>query len=315
MAKLVIQRLAMGVLTILVISVIVFAGTEILPGDVVTAVLGQGASNVDVSAIRQQMHLDQPAAERYLTWLFALVTGDLGKSLASDVPISDLIGIRLPYTLRLAGATAILAVPLSVIMGLCAAMRAGSWFDRTISSATVVFLSGPEFLIGTLLVLVFAVQLRWFPAISFSSEPVGLMDHVRSMALPVLTLTAAIAAPMTRMTRSALLTVLTSPPMEMAILKGLSRRYIVLVHALPNALPPIITVIALNLAYLVTGVVIVEVVFNYPGMGKLLIDAVGARDIPVVQACAMIFCLAFVTLNLGADLLALAVNPKRRYPK
>lgn len=315
MIRLLAQRVATGLLTILAISLVVFAGTEILPGDVVTAVLGQGAANVDVAAIRQQLNLDRPVPERYVTWLFSLASGDLGKSLGSGQSIATMIGERLPYTLRLAGVTALVAVPISVVLGLLAAMRAGSWFDRLTSGATMVFLSGPEFLVGTLLVILFAVNLRWLPAVSFASEPQGFVDHFRSMTLPVLTLTVAVIAPMARMTRSALLTALTSPAIEMAILKGMPRARIVLLHALPIALPPIITVIALNLAYLVTGVVIVEVVFNYPGMAKLLVDAVGTRDIPVVQACAMIFCFAFVALNLTADLLALVANPRRRYPR
>ena len=315
MLQLLTHRLAHGLVTLLAISVIVFVGTQILPGDVVQAVLGQGASQVDVSAIRQQLGLDRPAPVRYLEWLVRLLQGDLGRSLATGRAIIEPISERLPYTLALAGCTAAVAVPLSVFLGLLAATFSGSWLDRVISAATVVFLSGPEFLLGTLLVIVFAVKLRWLPAVSHASEPVSLVDHLRSMALPVMTLAAAVTPAMTRMTRSAIMTVLTSQATEMAILKGLPRGRVILRHALPNALPPIITVVALNLAYLVTGVVVVEVVFNYPGLAKLLVDAVGTRDIPVVQACAMIFCTAYVLLNLGSDMLALAANPRRRYPK
>ena len=316
MVRLLAERFAFGLLTLLVISLIVFVGTEILPGDVVEAVLGQGAREVDVAAIRRQLGLDRPAPERYLQWLTALITGDLGgRSIASGRAIADIVSERLPQTLALASATAAVAVPLSLCLGLIAALRPGSWIDRGITTATVVLLSAPEFLLGTVLVIFFAVRLRWLPAVSYASEPTVFFDHFRSMALPVMTLTAAVIAPMTRMTRSAMLSVLASPAIEMAVLKGLSRSRIILRHAFKNALPPIITVIALNLGYLVTGVVVVEVIFNYPGLAKVLAEAVGARDIPVVQTCAMIFCSAYVVLNLAADMLALAANPRRRYPK
>lgn len=315
MFKLFLQRVGWGLTTLLAISLIVFAGTQFLPGDVVQAVLGQGASQVDVVAIRRQLGLDVPAPERYVSWLFGLLRGDLGKSLATGLSIADSIAERLPYTLLLAGCTAALSVPIAVGLGLVAAAAPRSALDRIISTMTVVFLSGPEFLVGTLLVVVFAVKLRWLPAISYAYPPTTIGDHLRSITLPVLTLAGVVVPPMTRMTRSAVISVMNSPAIEMATFKGLTRRHIVLRHALPNALPPIITVVALNLAYLVTGVLVVEAVFNYPGLAKLLVDAVSYRDIPVVQACAMVFCAVYVSLNVTADLLALAANPKRRYPR
>ncbi|MGE3148478.1 MAG: ABC transporter permease [Pseudorhodoplanes sp.] len=315
MLRLLVERLLLGIVILLGVSVIVFVITMILPGDVAQAILEQGAAGVDLNELREQLGLNQPAPLRYFGWLGNLLTGNFGKSLATGRDISALVAERLPYTLALAGWTALIAVPISVMLGLLTATFQGSWLDRSISSSAIVLLSAPEFLFGTFLVIVFAVKLRWLPAISFSSEPVSAYDYLRGLTLPVATLVAACFASLCRMSRSAILGVLASPAIEVAILKGLPRRRVIWRHALPNALPPIITVIALNLAYMIGGVVVVEVVFNYPGLGKLLVDAVAYRDVPLVQFCAMFFCLAYVLLNLMADVLALLANPRRRYPK
>lgn len=315
MAGLIAHRILLGLITIWVISVLVFAGTELLPGDVAEAVLGQSATPEAVQAIRESMGLDRPAPVRYVEWLSALLTGDLGTSLASGRPIIDFILDRLGRTLLLAALTAAFAVPLALTLGLIAAAYPDSVYDRGISIGTLCFISVPEFFIAVLLVIVLSVKLGWFPAIANVSDDAPFVQKLHALALPIMTLTAAILAHMARMTRAAVRNVLGSSYIEMAILKGVPRRRIIVCHALPNALAPIINVVALNLAYLVSGMLIVEVVFAYPGIGKLMVDAVTSRDIPLVQASAMIFCTTYVGLNLLADVLSLLANPRLRFPK
>jgi len=309
------RRMALGLFTLLLVSLLVFAGTEILPGDVAEAVLGQSATPETVAVIRRELNLDQPAPVRYGDWLLGFVTGDLGRSLASGLPITEIMAPRLAQTLTLGAATAMLAVPLSLALGLLAAMRPGTRFDRTVNTGTILATSTPEFLVATLLVLVFSVKLRWFPAMSYLWEGAGFAERIEALALPVMTLMAMVLAPMTRMTRSAVLDVMTSPAIEMALLKGVPRRRLIVRHALPNALGPIVNVIAMNLAYLVSGVVVVEVVFSYPGVAKLMVDAVATRDLPLVQVCAMFFCLVYVALNLAADVVSMIANPRLRHPR
>jgi peptide/nickel transport system permease protein len=321
-ASLLIRRLLFGIGTLWVTSILVFAGTEILPGDVVEVVLGQAATPESVAAIRKSMSLDQPAHIRYVRWLTGAMQGDFGRSLAGDVagtaesgrPVSGLIGERLPNSLLLAATTAALAVPLALLTGLLSAMFPGGIFDRFVSIAALCVISVPEFFIGSLLVMLFAVALGWLPAIAYLSDSQTPLETLRAIALPVLTLTAAVFAHMARMTRAALLSVLRSPYVETAILKGATRWRVVFRHALVNATGPIANVVALNLAYLVGGVVIVESVFAYPGMAKLMVDSVSARDIPVVQGCALIYCAVYVCLNLIADVVSIVANPRLRSP-
>ena len=311
----VVRRLGLGVITLWVVSVLVFAGTELLPGDVAEAILGQSATPEAVAAIREQLNLDRPAVVRYLDWLGNLLRGDLGMSLAADLPISEMISGRLKNTLILAALTAALAVPLSVALGLAAAMFPGGRVDRFVTVSTLFLLSVPEFFIAATLVLIFAVHLHWLPAITYATEYESLWQLVKSLALPILTLTTSVVAHMARMTRAAIINVMTSPYIEMAILKGVPRARIVLRHALLNAVGPVVNVVALNLAYLIGGVTIVETVFSYPGLAKLMVDAVARRDMPLVQACAMIFCSAYIILILIADVLAILANPRLRHAK
>jgi len=311
----VLRRLGMGVVTLWVVSVLVFAGTEILPGDVAEAILGQSATPEAVAAIREQLNLDRPAVVRYMDWLTNLLRGDLGISLAANLPISEMISGRLKNTLILAALTAALAVPLSLAMGLAAAMFPGGRIDRFVTVSTLFLLSVPEFFIAATLVLIFAVHLQWLPAITYATEYDSVWQLAKSLALPILTLTTSVIAHMARMTRAAILNVMTSPYVEMAILKGVPRRRIVLRHALLNAVGPVVNVVALNLAYLIGGVTIVETVFAYPGLARLMVDAVSRRDMPLVQACAMIFCSAYILLILIADLLAIFANPRLRHSK
>lgn len=311
----VLRRLGLGVITLWVVSLLVFAGTEILPGDVAEAILGQSATPEAVAAIRAELNLDRPAVVRYFEWLGNFLRGDLGMSLSAEMPITDLISDRLRNTLMLAGLTAAFSIPLALAMGLAAAMFPGGRVDRLVTVSTLFLLSVPEFFIAATLVLIFAVHLKWLPAITYVTEQESPWLLVKSLALPILTLTTSVVAHMARMTRAAVINVMTSPYIEMAILKGVPRARIVLRHALRNAVGPVVNVVALNLAYLVSGVVIVETVFAYPGLAKLMVDAVSRRDMPLVQACAMIFCTAYILLILVADVLAILANPRLRQPK
>jgi peptide/nickel transport system permease protein len=315
MLALIVRRLCFGFVTLWVISLLVFAATEILPGDVATAILGNQTTEEARAALIAELGLDRPAHERYLAWLGGFLKGDLGNSLATETPVARIVGLRVTNTLILALVTAILAVPLSLGLGLLAAAHPNSAFDKSLIVGSLLVISLPEFVVGLLLALVLAVRLRLLPTIVTSPDFHSLTGLVRALALPALTLLASVQAHMIRMTRAAVLDTMRRPYIEMALLKGASKARIILRHALPNALAPIVNVVALNLGYLVSGVVIVEVVFTYPGLGRLMVDAVSARDIPIVQATAMIFCAVYVFLTLAADILTVLANPRLRHAK
>ena len=313
--RLIAQRLALGIGTLFVVSVLIFAGTQLLPGDVAQAILGQSATPEAVAAIRKDLKLDRPAVVRYFDWLGHSLEGDLGTSLANREPITQMISGRLGNTLFLASMAALVAVPVAILLGLIAARFRETWLDKTISIVTLSAISMPEFFIGYILIFVFAVKLFWAPSIASVYEGMGIGEKLAAVALPVATLALVVIAHMMRMTRAAVINVMASPYIEMAELKGVSRSRIIFRHALPNALSPIINVVVLNLAYLVVGVVVVEVVFVYPGMGQLMVDAVSKRDVPVVQACGLIFAATYVLLNLTADILSIVANPRLRHPR
>ena len=309
------RRLLIGVFILLIVSVLVFAGTEILPGDVATAILGQSATPELVALIRERLGLDDPVYLRYLHWLGGLVTGNLGTSLVNGADLGGEVGVRLFNTFFLAILTASVAVPLSIVLGLLSALKPNGALDRTISTVTLALISLPEFLTAIILVTLFAVTWKFFPAIVNIRSGDGLIDIMRALVLPVATLVCAVLAHMVRMTRTVVLNVLTSPPIEMALLKGVPRWRILIVHALPNALAPIVNVIALNLAYLIAGIVVIETLFNVLGLGRFTVESVQNRDIPAVQVCAMIFCAVYVLLNLLADVISIIANPRLRHPK
>jgi len=314
MAKLLVSRIAMAVLTLFIVSIVVFAITNLLPGDAAEESLGQAATPETVAALRAQFGLDQPAPVRYARWLTHIVQGDAGVSLVSGQAITELIGKRLPNSLVLAGATALVSVPLALTLGILSAMYRGSLFDRGMNMLAVSLVSVPEFLIATLAVLLFAVKLRWLSALSHTADIATLGQFLRAYAMPVFTLCCVIVAQMARMTRAAVIDQLRAPYVEMARLKGAGPVRIVLSHALPNAVGPIANAVALSLSYLLGGVLIVESIFNYPGIANLMIDAVTTRDIPLVQACSLIFCSAYLLLVMLADICAIASNPRLRNP-
>ncbi len=377
-ASMALKRLGLGLLTLLVVSVIIFSAVEMLPGDLAQEILGQAATPETVAAFRKELGLDQPPVTRYFDWLGGAVQGDFGTSLASKREISDLMSSRLGNTLFLASFAAVLSVPISIVLGLLAALYRNTWFDRMINVLTLSSISFPEFFVAYILILMLAVGypfgLVWvlgliglwflmeglgsfragqkigrsfsvlpaafilvgaglianvvfgwwqpqmdgvtaFPSISNIAPGTPFWERVERSFLPALTLTLVVTAHMMRMTRAAIINLLASPYIEMARLKGMNPWRVIVTHALPNALAPIINVVALNLAYLITGVVVVEVVFVYPGLGQLMVDSVTKRDITVVQACCLIFAATYILLNLLADVLAIATNPRLLHPK
>lgn len=305
----------------LLVSILIFIGTSVLPGDVANIILGQMATPESLAELRSKLGLDRPAYIRYFMWLGDMATGDLGISKAGSgaatigTPISELIAPRLTNTLRMTAIVAIIAIPLSLSLGLLAAMYPGSRLDRAITFTTLGLISVPEFLVATFLVLVLAVHMDLLPATAYISGRETGLKLLKALALPTLTLVIVASSQIMRMTRATVLNVLSSPYIEMAILKGVPRKRIILRHALFNAVGPIVNVIALNLAYLVSGVVIVETVFSYPGLAKLMVDAVQTRDLPLVQACAMIFCATYILLIFIADMASILSNPRLRHPK
>lgn len=308
--KLVLQRLGLSGLMLFILSLLIFFAVEALPGDLAEEILGQTATLETLAHFRKELGLDLPPHERYLNWLGGIVTGDMGRSLANQREISELIGVRLWNTAFLALVAAVIAVPIALGLGILAAMYRNTFFDRFINVFALASVSSPEFFIAYILIAVFAVRLGLFPVIANIGPELGLWSHVYRLLLPALTLTLVVLAHMMRMTRASIINLLASDYIEMARLKGLSRGRVIFFHAMPNALAPIINVVALNLAYLITGVVIVEVVFVYPGLGQLLVDSVSKRDLPVVQVCTLIFAIAYILFNLSADVFAIITNPR-----
>ncbi|KRP60635.1 ABC transporter permease [Pseudomonas orientalis] len=306
------RRFGAGIVTLLIVSMVVFAITAVLPGDAAQQALGQFATPEQVAALRLKLGLDQPGVLRYLHWLMSLLSGDMGVSVSNAMPVGELMAGRVPNTLMLAGATALVSVPVALVLGIGSAMGRGGRIDSCLSFVTLAMVAVPEFLVATLAVLIFAVNLGWLSALSYASDITSPLQFMRTYALPVMTLCCVIVAQMARMTRAAVIDQLDSPYVEMARLKGVSPIRIVLRHALPNAIGPIANAIALSLSYLLGGVVIVETIFNYPGIASLMVDAVTNRDMALVQACTMLFCAAYLSLVLLADLCAILSNPRLR---
>ena len=311
----VLKRLGLGLITLFVISILIFGAVELLPGDIAQAVLGMGATEDNLAALREQLGLNQPAPIRYFHWLLGALTGDFGVSLITQTPVGEVIGPRFANTLFLAAYAAIIAVPVAILLGIVVALLRNTLFDRVANIATLTSISSPEFFLGYILILYLAVKGQYFPAIAKLNEGMSFFELLNRTFLPALTMVLVVVAHMMRMTRAAIINLLASPYIEMARVKGMPAWKVVVKHALPNAWAPIINVVALNLAYLITGVVLVEVVFVYPGIGQLLVDSVTKRDFTVVQACCLIFAATFILLNLAADVGAILTNPRLRYKK
>ena len=315
LARLVSRRILIGALNLVGVSALIFIGTEILPGDVAQAILGRSATPEALANIRAELGLERPALIRYLHWLGGILQGDLGVSLANQQNIGEMLTGRLGNTFFLASVAAAIAVPLAIFLGILAVRFRDRWADRLLSMSTLAAISLPEFFIGYFLILFFSIKLGWLPSLSQIYEGQSIGDKIAAVILPAMTLVLVVLAHMMRMTRAAVISVMSAPYIEMAKLKGATPLRVIFRHAFPNAIAPIINVIVVNLAYLVVGVVVVEVIFVYPGMGQLMVDHVAKRDVPVVQACGLIFAATYILLNLTADLIAIIANPRLRYPR
>jgi peptide/nickel transport system permease protein len=310
--NLLLKRLGISLVTLLLVSAVVFLITNLLPGDPVQEMLGQAATPEVVEALRTKLGLNQPAYIRYMNWLGSLLSGDPGVSLANNMPVAELVSDRLPRSLMLAGITTLVAVPFALFVGILAASYSDTRVDHFISTIVMFVVAVPEFLIATIAVLIFSVHLGWLSAVSYAPQDPTLQEFIATYALPVMTLSLVLVGQMSRMTRAALIEQMQQPYVEMAILKGASHSRLVLRHALPNAVGPIANAVALSLSYLMGGVVIVEVIFNYPGIASLMVDSVTNRDFPLLQACAMLFCTGYLILVFMADICAILSNPKLR---
>ena len=265
-----------------------------------------------IAALRHEMGLDRPAHERYASWLGGMIKGDPGQSLVANMPVSQVISTRLPNSLLLAALTALVAVPVALSIGIGSAMNRGGRIDRALNISTLSMVAVPEFLVATLAVLIFSVKLRWLPSIALASDDMSWSEYLRGAAMPIFTLSIIVIAQMARMTRAAVIDQMDRPYVEMAVLKGVAPVRVVLRHIMPNAIAPIVNAMALSLSYLLGGAIIVETIFNYPGLASLMVNAVTSRDMPLLQACAMIFCAAYLILMLIADVTAILANPRLR---
>ena len=314
-ATLIAQRIALGVVLLFAVSVLIFAGTQILPGDVAQSILGNQATPEALANLRKELGLNDPAIVRYFAWLGGVLTGDLGTALTTRQDIATTLMPRLWNTLFLAFWAAVVSVPLAIILGLLAVRYRNGPIDKAISGFALASTSLPEFFVGYLLIFFVAVKLQWFPSISTVYDGMPLLSKLQAIVLPATVLVLVVLAHMMRMTRAAILNVMQSAYIETAELKGLSAFDIIRKHAFPNAIAPIVNVVMLNLAFLVVGVVVVEVIFVYPGLGQYLVDHVAKRDVPVVQAVGLIFAAVYISLNIIADITAILANPRLRHPK
>jgi peptide/nickel transport system permease protein len=312
--KLILIRIGLGVLTLLLVSVVVFAATQALPGDTARAILGkEAADKARYEALREQLGLNRPMTAQYLSWLGNVVTGDLGNSLVQDEPVTTLLSRRVQNTFVLVFIAALLSVPLSLFLGSLTALRRDSKFDVTVTVGSLSLAALPEFVIGILLIMLFATQVfTWLPAVSRVDPSLPIYQQLELFILPAVTLTLAVAPYITRILRASTIEVLESEYVMMARLKGLPERLVLNRHAVPNALAPALQVTALNLAWLAGGVVVVEYLFTFPGIGSLLVDSVANRDMPMVQAICLIIAAVYVLANLTADILTILVSPRLR---
>jgi peptide/nickel transport system permease protein len=313
LARLIARRLALGVLTLFLISLVVFGAVLALPGDAATAILGRQATPERIAALRDQLHLDDSVITQYLDWIGGVLTGSFGDSAATQQPVSELLSDRVANTAFLVFVAAVVAIPLSIGIGVWTAMRRDRPVDHLISTSTLVLAALPEFVIGIGLILLFATSLfHWFPAVSLLAPDERAWSDPSVVVLPAATLVLAVTPYISRIMRGSMIEVLESEYVTMARLKGLSERTVIWRHAVPNAIVPAIQVTALQLAWMAGGVVVVEFVFSYPGIGALFIDAVDNRDMPVVQTITMLAAAIYVVLNLLADLATIAVTPRLR---
>jgi peptide/nickel transport system permease protein len=305
-------RLLIGLATAWAAATLVFFGVEALPGDAAQAALGQDARPVLLAEVRKEFGLNRPVLVRYRDWLSGFLRGDLGKSLPSGRPVTSVIGDKLRNTAWLAAVTIAILIPLGVGLGVATAVRRDRFLDHAVSGSTLALISTPEFVVGTLLAVLLAVWLQWLPPVSLIDPAKSIVGQPRELVLPVLTLLAASIAQTIRMVRASMIDVLQSDYVEIARLKGVPERRVLFRHALPNAFGPMIQVIAINIAWLTGGIVVVESVFQFPGLGSTLVQAVAARDLATVEAITVLFAAIYITVNLIADVAVILFNPRLR---
>ena len=310
MFLLVIKRIFLGLITLLIVSLITFVGVEILPGDACTTYLEREAYGAALEACYERLGLNIPAYERYISWALGVLQGDFGYSLSGEMKINDVLGPRVKNSMVLASASIFIGIPIALLLGIITALWRDKLPDIIISTVTIFSMTIPEFISATLLILIVAIWLEWLPGIVIVPTGASISELLPNIILPVIAISMIMTAHMARMVRSSVIQVMASDYVQMAILKGVPYWKMVFKHVLPNALLPAINVVALTIAWLLGGVVVTEVVFNYPGLGRLVIESISNRDLPVVQALAIILASIYVTINLIADLMTLILNPR-----
>ena len=309
----ILRRLLLGIVVLILVSILVFLATQALPGDPARAILGRSATPQSLAALRRQLHLDRPVIEQYWTWVTGLLHGNLGTSLEAQEPVTTLLAPKLVNSAVLVALAAVLSIPLSIAIGAWAALKREKVFDQASSNLLLALAALPEFVVALVLVILFATTVSHvLPAISTVPPGSRPWNNWEALLLPTITLVIAVAPYVSRIMRASMIEVLESDYVEMARLKGLPERTVLVRHALPNALGPVFQVIALNLAYLAGGIIVIEFVFNYTGIGGAIVEAVNNHDLPVVQALAMLIAAVYVILNLLADVATILVTPKLR---
>ena len=310
MLILVLKRILLGLITLFIVSLITFVGVEVLPGDACTTYLEREAYGAALEACYKRLGLDIPAYERYVSWAIGVIQGDFGYSLSGEMKINDVLGPRVKNSLVLASASILIGIPIALLLGIITALWRDKMPDIIISTFTIFSMTIPDFISATLLILIVAIWLEWLPGIVIVPTGASVSELLPNIILPVIAISMIMTAHMARMVRSSVIQVMASDYVQMAILKGVPYWKMVFKHVLPNALLPAINVVALTIAWLLGGVVVTEVVFNYPGLGRLVIESISNRDLPVVQALAIILASIYVIINLIADLLTLMLNPR-----
>ena len=307
---LVIKRILLGLITLFIVSLITFVGVEVLPGDACTTYLERQAFGAALEACYERLGLNLPAYERYISWAIGVLQGDFGYSLSGEMKINDVLGPKVKNSMVLASASILIGIPVALLLGIITALWRDKLPDIIISTVTIFSMTIPEFISATLLILIVAIWLEWLPGIVIVPSEASISELLPNIILPVIAISMIMTAHMARMVRSSVIQVMASDYVQMAILKGVPYWKMVFKHVLPNALLPAINVVALTIAWLLGGVVVTEVVFNYPGLGRLVIESISNRDLPVVQALAIILASIYVSINLIAELMTLMLNPR-----
>lgn len=313
MLQFIIRRLLFMMLTLFIVSIVIFAVTDVLPGDAAQSILGMDATEESLAALRERLGLNHPVHVRYADWLISAVQGDLGTSLRMNVAVGPLIVERLGNSLALAGLALLISVPLAITLGVIAGLRQGKPEDHAITVGTLTGVSMPEFVVGVILILLFSSTFSILPSSSIMEPDENPLNNPAILILPSITLLAVTLAHTTRMTRASMISVMKSDYVRTAVLKGLPWRRVVVRHALPNALLPTITIVAINIGWMIGGLIVVETVFQYPGIGLLIINAISNRDVPLMQGVALLITFIYAFSNLIADILYAVVNPRIRY--